>query len=164
MDPTFLQLITGITCLLTGLVAGLFYSYSCSVTGGLGKLPAREYLTAFQAINKAILNPWFFAGFLGCLVALPLSTWLAYRGGVQDAFHLLLASSAVYLFGVFGVTILGNVPLNEHVATLQADTLPEEELAEERSLFERPWNKYNRIRTVASTISFLLVILAITWL
>ncbi len=61
----FYQIIQAVAALLTGLAAGLFYSYACSVTGALGRLPDREYVMAFQSINTAILNAWFFASFMG---------------------------------------------------------------------------------------------------
>ena len=54
-----------ITTLLTGLIAGLFYCWSISVTKGLALLPDREYLLAFQQLNRAILNPLFLTAFMG---------------------------------------------------------------------------------------------------
>ena len=76
---------------LTGLIAGLFYSYSCSVNLGLSKLSDIEYLKAMKSINKEILNPWFFLSFVGSLVVIPLSTWLYYQNnGTDTSFFLLL--------------------------------------------------------------------------
>src|SRR5690606_5160320 len=109
--------------LLTGMVCGLFYGYQCSVIGGLGKLPDKEYLRAFQEINKAILNPWFFASFLGCLLILPLTAWRCYQSGMQASFYFLLAATIVYIIGVFGITMSRNVPLNDALASLNLDAL-----------------------------------------
>lgn len=67
---TTMQLIQIIAVVLTGLVAGLLYGYACSVTGGLGRLPDADYLSAFQSINKAIQNPWFFISFILTIVSL----------------------------------------------------------------------------------------------
>lgn len=150
-----------IAVLLTGLVAGLFYSYACSVTGGLGKLSDKEYLAAFQAINKAILNPWFFASFMGCLLVLPLTSWLSYSAGGNTPFYFQLSATLVYFIGVFGVTIFANVPLNNAVGNFNIGTASVKEIFAQRELFEAPWNKYNMIRTVAAILSFLLAILSI---
>lgn len=147
--------------LLAGLVAGLFYAYECSVTGGLGKLPDREYLTAFQSINKVILNPYFFASFMGCVFVLPLASWLSYHAGAHVSFYFMLSATVVYLVGVFGVTVVSNVPLNEALANFNVDTSSAEEIRSLRDRFESPWNKYNLIRTVAAIASFLLTILSI---
>lgn len=155
------QIVQLTAVLLTGLVAGLFYSYACSITNGLGKLSDRSYILAFQSVNKAILNPWFFAPFLGSLIILPVSAWLSYKADSNTVFWLLLAATMVYSIGVFGVTIFGNVPLNnllehfdEHRATDQAFTSLREN-------FEDPWNHLHVTRTVASVLSFLLTILSI---
>ena len=72
------HLLYGVCVLLTGLVAGLFYGYQCSVINGLGALKDREYLSAFQNINRVIQNPVFLARFLGCVVLLPLATYAVY--------------------------------------------------------------------------------------
>ncbi len=83
-----------VSTFLTGLIAGLFYSYSCSVNLGLSKLSDIEYLKAMKSINKEILNPWFFSSFIGSLIMIPFCTWLYYdRAGVDASFFRLLSSS-----------------------------------------------------------------------
>lgn len=157
---TFSQIIQIIAVLLTGLAAGFFYSYQCSVTGGLGKLSDREYLTAFQALNEATLNPWFYASFIGCLFVLPLASWLSFNAGVQTSFYFLLSATVVYFTGTFGITMLVNVPLNEMLANFNIGASTEKDLLSLRDRFEPSWNKYHLIRTVAVVLSFLLTILA----
>lgn len=144
----------------TGLIAGLYYGYSCSVNPGLGKLPDAEYLAAMQSINKAILNPVFFAVFLGTLVLLPLSAYLNYNVLLPTRFYWLLAASAVYFIGSFGVTVLGNVPLNETLANLQIKSATAKELSAARMAFEVQWNMWHQVRTVASVACFILAALA----
>ena len=151
----YLLLLTAVT---VALIAGLFYAYSCSVNIGLGQLSDREYLNAMQAINKAILNPWFFASFMGSLVLLPLSTWLQFSAGSNPRFYLLLAATIVYLTGVFGVTVFGNVPLNEQLAVTDLRVLSGQSLADLRTAFENPWLHYHMIRTVAAILAMILVI------
>lgn len=158
---SFYQVIHIVAVLLTGLVAGLFYSYACSVTGALGKLTDREYITAFQSINTAILNPWFFASFMGSLIVLPLATWFSYHAGVNFSFWLLLSATAMYVVGVFGVTMAGNVPLNNMLMDINVNTVSPQELFSLRERFEAPWNKLNLIRTIAAVLCFLLAILSI---
>ena len=157
----FYQLVQVITVLLTGLVAGLFYSYACSVTGALAKLPDREYIMTFQSINTAVLNGWFFASFMGSLIFLPLATWLSYRSGFEPSFWLLLSAAALYAIGVFGVTMFGNVPLNNMIARFDLNTATAEDILSLRERFETPWNILNVIRTVAAVLSFLLAVLSI---
>ena len=82
-------------------MAGVFYSYSTSVTLGLKMLPDAEYLAAMQSINKAIQNPVFFIAFLGALFLLPASTYMNFAKPPSTRFLLILAATIIYLAGVF---------------------------------------------------------------
>lgn len=144
----------------TALIAGLFYSYSCSVNWGLGRLPDAGYLAAMQSINREILNPLFFMSFMGTLLLLPLSAWLQYGHGPSIRFYLLLAATLVYAVGTFGVTIMGNVPLNNALDAFHIPSASAEVLHQQRVLFEKPWNTLHSIRTVANAIALILVLLA----
>lgn len=147
--------------LLTGLLAGLFYGYDCSVIKGLGNLPAKEYLSAFQSINKAILNPYFFISFMGSLVVLPIATWILYKGASPVTFCFLVAATIIYVIAVFGVTIFGNVPLNNALDVFDITTADAYSMEEMRLKFESSWNTLHHIRTYASMLAFLLTIISI---
>lgn len=149
-----------LTTTTTGLMAGLFFAWSCSVIPGLARLPDAGYLAAMQAMNRAILNPLFLAAFIGTLLLLPLSTILHYGRPAPARFWLLLAAAIVYAVGVFGVTMAGNVPLNETLDAFNLGSASASDLAAQRAAFERPWNDLHLIRTWASTLSLLLAIIA----
>ena len=144
----------------TALMAGLFYAWSCSVNLGLAKLSDEGYLTAMQEINRAILNPVFFAGFFGALVLLPLSAYLHYSQPVQLKFWLLVAATLCYIIGTFGVTIFGNVPLNNAIDAFNLKSATAEAMRLQRSGFEATWNSLNTIRAVAATMAIVLVLIA----
>lgn len=153
------HLVFVITALSTGLIAGLFYSYSCSVNPGLDRLADAEYLKAMQSINRAILNPVFFATFMGTVILLPLSTWLSYHQQPTARFWYFLAAAIVYIIGVFGVTMGANVPLNEALDKFNIEAATPDQITLQRSLFEQKWNMFNTVRTVANIVSALLAIL-----
>ena len=155
--PTFVLACAAIT---TALIAGLLYAYSCSVNPGLNRLTDLEYVTAMQSINRAIQNPLFFVSFLGAPILLPVSTWLNYNQPVSVRFWILLAATTVYLAGVLGVTALGNIPLNEALNSFSIQGASAEEIAAQRVKFESPWNTWHAIRTVASFLALVLVIVA----
>jgi uncharacterized membrane protein len=156
-----IQIFQFVTVLLTGLLAGLFYGYDCSVAKGLGNLQDELYLQSFQSINKAILNPYFFISFMGSLILLPVASWFSYNNCNTATFYLLLSASLIYVIGVFGVTIFGNVPLNEQLANFSISNSTESEISAMRKVFEKPWNTYHTIRTIASIVAFGLAILSI---
>jgi len=158
LTPIHLLLI--ITATSTALMAGLFFAWSVSVMPGIALLPDAAYIAAMQAMNTAILNPVFFAAFFGTLGLLPLSTWLQYSQPLSPRFWLLLSATILYAAGVFGVTFFGNVPLNDTLGAFPLQSATAGEIAALRIGFEGPWNNLNNIRTIASTLSILLVIIA----
>jgi len=149
-----------LTAIATSLMAGLFYAWSYSVTLGLARLSDIGYISAMQALNRAILNPLFFICFFGAAILLPFSTYLYYTPAMQTQFWLLLAAVACYIIGVMGVTIFGNVPLNESLDTFNVSSASIQEISAKRIQFEDPWNNLNNIRTLSSVLAMILVIIA----
>lgn len=157
MIKLFVLVLTGTS---TALMAGLFYGWSCSVTVGLARLSDSEYISAMQSMNRAIQNPVFFTCFFGTALLLPLSAYLYDEPPLSVRFWLLLAATVVYLSGVLGVTIFGNVPLNEALDAFQLQSASAQAMATQRAAFEVPWNHLNTFRTIAATLAIILVILA----
>src|SRR5262249_5315091 len=62
--------------LTTGLMAGVFGLYTHTIMPGLRHTDDRTFIGAFQATDKAILNPWFMAAFFGALVLTGLAAAL----------------------------------------------------------------------------------------
>jgi uncharacterized membrane protein len=145
--------------ILTALVTGLYFGYSVSVNGGLHRLNNSEYVKAMQSINVAIQNPIFFVSFIGPLLLLPLATFLqGHTNSMQ--FALLLASSVLYIAGSFGVTTIGNVPLNQRLAKFDVTNAAGNEIAQARSAFEKSWNRLHTIRTLSSIAATVLIFVA----
>jgi uncharacterized membrane protein len=159
-EMTLYHLVLMLTGTTASLIAGLFFAYSCSVNLGLGLLPDAGYLSAMQSINRAILNPAFFTPFFSPLLLLPLSTYLSYDPGDPVRFLCFLVATGLYFVGVFGVTIFGNVPLNEALDAFNIPTASPEAIRSERRVFERPWNRLNMVRTIASLLTLLFVLAA----
>lgn len=156
------NLILIITAMLLALIAGLFYSYSCSVNPGLKQLGDSEYIGAMQSINRAILNPLFFLSFMGTILFLPISTFLSFTTWDSPKFLLVLGALIVYACGTFGVTMFGNVPLNDALDAFDLKNATPEAISMARKNFEIPWNNLHLVRTVASVISLLLMIISLT--
>lgn len=147
-----------ITAALTALMAGLFYAWSCSVMVGFARLNDREFVSVMQKSNRAIQNPVFFAAFFGAPLFLIISTVCFYDQSPRFAF--LLAAAVIYLIGNFGITVFGNVPMNNALDRFDLETATAEETARQRANFERRWNNLNHIRALSSTISLIHIIIA----
>lgn len=145
-----------ITTTLTALMAGFFFSYSISVSLGLGKLGNKEFLGAMQNINREVQNPLFFVCFFGTLIMLTITSFLNYN---QHSFVLLFLATLFYLFGVFLVTIFENLPLNNKLEMFDISKATETTAKQMRNTFENSWNFWNNIRTVASLSSIFFLIL-----
>ena len=63
----------------TGLMAGVFGLYTHTIMPGLRHTDDRTFVGAFQSMDKAIMNPWFMAAFLGALVLTGLAAALHFN-------------------------------------------------------------------------------------
>jgi uncharacterized membrane protein len=157
MELSLTNITTFAAILLTGLSAGLFYSWQVSVIPGTLKVSDANYLFTMQSINKEILNPRFFLVFFGSLFALIGASILNYGTPI---FWLTLAAKLVYLFGTFFVTSAGNVPLNNQLEALNLGQISLTQISEFRAMYEPKWNRLHTIRTFFSVVSFVLILLA----
>ena len=135
-----------------GQVAGLFYTWAHDVMPGLGRSDDRTFVAGFQALDKAIINPWFLAGFTGA----PLLTAAAalLQLGEDDRTIFTWTLAALLLYGaVIGITRSVHLPLN---ADIQAAGDPDQiaDLAAVREWFEARWVRWNLVRTFACAAAF----------
>lgn len=151
-------LYTGIA--LTGLSAGLFYAWEFSVIPGTKQLTDRTYLETMQSINRAIQNPGFFIIFMGSLLMLIAACFSQYSKGITPLL-LITAATVSYLIGTIGVTVFGNVPMNETLDAIDLTNLNDGALKDVRTAYEGKWNRLHTIRTVFSVIAFLLALLTV---
>ncbi len=147
---------------LCSLVAGFLLAFALVVMPGIKSLNDREFIRAFQVIDRVIQNnqPIFMLVWVGSVVALVTSAVLGI-GQLDGARRLLIIFAALaYLFGVQLPTFTINVPLNNKLQTLDVDAMNETTQKAARKDFEPRWNLWNLIRTaVASLASALLIIL-----
>ena len=134
-----------------GLVAGVFALYAHTIMPGLRKTDDRTFVRAFQAIDRAIINPWFLGGgFFGALAftigALVLHlnrTGLAWIAGALVLYAITVA-----------ITLAINVPLNDAIKAA-GDVDRPSDLAAVRAAFNEPrWTSWNLVRVVTTTAAF----------
>jgi len=137
--------------LASALSAGFFYTYSVSVMPGLTAADPSSAIRAMQGINAVIRTPVFAFAFFGSLVfplAVSLSTWI---GRERQVAVLALLSTALYGLGVFAVTFLVNVPLNEALAGANPTS---DTAASAWANYYGPWTAWNHIRAVCASLAF----------
>jgi uncharacterized membrane protein len=134
----------------TGLTAGVFGLYQHTVMQGLGRTDDRTFVGAFQAMDRAIINPWFMASFLGALL---LTIAAAVLNPGRGILPWVLAALVLYALTV-AVTMVVNVPLNDALKAA-GDPGTIADLAAVRERFnESRWLAWNLLRTIATTAAF----------
>jgi uncharacterized membrane protein len=142
-----LLLLTLVTALGAGLVAGAFFAFSTFVMAALGTVPAQEGIRAMQQINITVINPWFMTALFGTAaagVAVIVAALLDWDGAYGP---YLVAAGVLYAIGCIGVTMAFNVPRNNVLADLEPAS-PEAAVTWRRYLVE--WTAWNSVRTVVS--------------
>lgn len=160
MEPIFKISTLIIATLLTGLTAGLCFTWTNAVTTGIGRLDNLGYLQAFQQMNRAIINPLFMIVFFGPFIVHFLNVVL-FRNSSSTVMVMLIAAAALYILGVVLMTILGNVPLNQVLDKTDLVKASMEDLQALRDRFEVKWNRMHLVRTITSALSFLLLLLSL---
>jgi uncharacterized membrane protein len=136
-----------------GLIAGTFNLYSHTIMPGLKRTDARTFVGAFQAIDRAIINPWFIgATFLGALAFTVVAT-VANRG--HPAFPWVLAALVAYALAV-AITAAVHVPLND---AIKAASIGDNVSTIRAQFNEAKWAAWNLVRVVTSMTAFILL----TW-
>ena len=138
--------------LATGWVAGVLGHYAHTLMPALRRVDDRTFIAAFQAIDRAILNPWFMVPFFGAPVLTAAATVLVWGDGGALRVWLLVAT-ALLVAGVV-MTIAVNVPLNDAIKVAgEPDRIAD--LAAVRSAFdESRWAAWNLVRTVTTVAAF----------
>jgi len=141
-----LDVLTFAAALGCGLVAGIFFAFSTFVMRALGQIQQEKGIAAMQAINVAVLNPWFFGAFFGTGVVCFAIAFLAWGNAIGSQQACLLVACGLYLLGTIVVTMAGNVPLNDQLAAVgrgaEAQTLWGHYLSR--------WTLWDHVRTAAS--------------
>jgi len=132
----------------SGLIAGLFYGYHVAMVTSLRAVDDRTYVTVNQKVNIHILNGGFFLPYLGSAVLSAVSAALLLGG---DRGSVLLPTILAFVFNVAAILVTGggNIPLNNMIDRSNLD-----QATQTREKFEKPWNRFNALRSWLHTLGF----------
>ena len=151
MTNTTLRAVTLLGATVTmGLSAGTFALYAHTIMPGLRATDDRTFVSAFQHLDRAIINPWFMiTAFLGALVLTPAAAFAA-RG--TAAFGWVVAALVLYLVTVV-ITVGVEVPVNN--ALKAAGDAGHVDVARVRQRFdESRWAGWNLVRVFTTVPAF----------
>jgi uncharacterized membrane protein len=163
MNTSPFVILTSVAALFSAAAGGMMYVFSTFVMRGLDRTGAVEAITAMRGINvEANSNPVFLLGYFG-------ATILALVVGVIAAIQLRQPGSWVVLVGaVFAIfaaviTMVFNVPLNNHLDTVNPVGLSAEDAAREWQAYLSTWTAWNHARTVASFVGAALMLVGLCY-
>ena len=143
-----------------GLMAGVFGLYANTIMPGLRRTDDRTFVGAFQAIDRAIMNPLFLVTFVGPLVFTGLGVVLHVSDDHRSVLPWSAAAFVLYLL-VFIATVAVNVPLNDGLKSA-GDPDHIDDLATVRARFdEAKWARWNLARAVLSAAAFVCLLWAL---
>ncbi len=152
-----------VTAFLCSLVAGFLFAFAVVVMPGMRSLSDREFIRAFQVIDRVIQNnqPTFMLVWIGSVLTLVAAAVLGFGQLDQVGRVLIIIATLAYLLGVQLPTATINVPLNNKLQTLDVAATDESHQRAAREDFEPRWNRWNAIRTIISCLvsAVLLVLL-----
>ena len=146
------------TAIGSALSAGIFFAFSTFVMQALAQQPSAPGIATMQSINITVINPWFMSAFFGPAAASLFLAISALRQWEQPGAIYWLLGCLLYLVGTIGVTVLGNIPLNDALAIVSPDS------AEGTTLWVKyltDWTFWNHVRTLAALLAAALFTLSL---
>lgn len=150
--------LTFVSALGSGLIAGFFLAFSIVVMKSLAQQPPPQGIAAMQSINIVVINPMFMSAFFGTAAACLMLTVSTFFRWQRPGTAYLLTGSLLYLVSTILVTILFNVPRNNALAAVDS-TSPEG--ANVWANYLSNWTAWNHVRTIAALAAAVLFTIAL---
>lgn len=152
MMPALTTILLWTGALGFGVMAGVYFTFSAFAMQSLDRLGASDAAAAMNAINEVIVRSLFLPLFFATtLIAAAVAVLTIFRPGEPGA-AAAIAGGAIYVFGMFAVTVIFNVPLNNRLMVEGAALWPD---------YLRVWTGWNHVRTVASLLAMAAFIYAL---
>lgn len=142
----------------SAVTAGIFFAFSTFVMQALGQQTDSSGIATMQAINITVINPWFMMVFLGPAVVGGVLAIAALRQWNPPSSAYCLVGTLLYIIGTVGVTIAGNVPLNDALAVVNPDST---EGATLWAKYLTDWTIWNHVRTVSAVLAAVMFTLSL---
>ncbi|MBV1687242.1 DUF1772 domain-containing protein [Novosphingobium sp. G106] len=161
MQSVLIVAMLWISALSCALMAGLYFAFSTFIMRALGRIDRGSAIAAMNAINVDIQKSLFMPVFLGSTLIAAVLVIVALLDLAAPYALPTLIGSAIYVAGMFVVTMACNVPLNNALAAVEGQA------GDTSALWPRyltEWTRWNHVRTLASLTGCALDIRAISLL
>jgi len=134
--------------LLTGLIAGFFYTWSFTIMQSLNLVDNQNASVAMISINANIRTGWFAAIFFGAPVTILLATVLLHR--IKNRAYIWALIAFIFAVSTLVITFSQHIPLNDRLA----DGL-------DWVAYYTSWVGWNHVRMTTSVLAFLMMLGAV---
>ncbi|MEL6870261.1 MAG: anthrone oxygenase family protein [Pseudomonadota bacterium] len=143
--------------LWSAVIGGVFSAFSEFIMSGLLRTSPACGIASMQHINRTVLKTQFVVGIFS--IAIFSILFAVYSVAVFEgrALATIILAALVYLPSVFFMTMLGNVPMNDKLESLD-HTSREAEVY--WAQYGRDWTRLNHIRSIGSVLTSALYIAA----
>ena len=163
MNMSPIVVLASIAAIASAAAAGMMYVFSTFVMRGLDRTGPANAITAMRGINvDANSNAPFLLAYFGAAL-------LALAVGVVAVIQIRQPGSGWLLAGaIFGVlaaiiTIAFNVPLNNHLDTVDPEGLSGADAAREWQAYFSTWTAWNHARTLTAIVAPVLMLIGIRY-
>ncbi len=147
-----------LAALVTGIMAGFFYTYTFNVNLAMLEVDGATYATVQSLFNENVRHSMFFIFFFGggavALLA-AVANWQHFR---NPAFWLIVVAALIYILGIIVFTANVNLPLNAYTESWNPQNLPADWEATRTA-----WNQANAIRVGTAGTAFLLYLVVLVF-
>src|SRR5699024_5982426 len=141
-----------------GLLAGVYFAFSTFVMMALGRVEPATGIAAMNAINTVIVRSLFMPLFLTTTLAAAALAVLAMFRLSETGALVMLVGGLVYVFGMFVVTMVCNVPLNNELLAVDPASARGGALW---ARFLQDWTAWNHVRTLSSVAAMICFVAAL---
>jgi uncharacterized membrane protein len=163
MNTSPVVILTSLAALASAAAGGMMYAFSTFVMRGLDRTGPVDAITAMRGINtEANANPAFLLGYFSAtILALVVGVVAVVKLNQPGSWWLLVGA----IFGILGavITMVFNVPLNNHLDTLNPEGLSVADAAREWQAYLSPWMAWNHVRTATAFIGAALMLVGLRY-
>ena len=163
MNTSPFVVLTSLAALTSAAAGGMMYVFSTFVMRGLDRTGPIDAITAMRGINaEANSNPVFLLGYFSAtILALVVGVIAVVQLDKAGSWWVLIGA----IFGILGavITMVFNVPLNNHLDTVNPDGLSTADAAREWQVYFSTWTGWNHARTVTSFVGAALMLVGLRY-
>lgn len=163
MNTSPFVILTSIAAILSAVASGMMYVFSTFVMRGLDSTGPLDALTAMRGINtEANSNAAFLLTYFGATILALVVGVIAVIQLRQPGSAWLLAGAVFAILGAI-ITMAFNVPLNNHLDTLNPVGLSPADAAREWQAYFSTWTAWNHARSATGVIGAALMLLGLRY-